>query len=257
MSDVSIITRTKNREVLLWRALRSVASQDFKGEIEWIIVNDGGLRNGVEDVAKAAKNLGINVMVLHLKQPTFGMEDASVQGVNVSTGKYLVIHDDDDSWESEFLTKTVSAIDSNNTDAVVTRIMGIFEKIEGNHVVTEHAQEWNQGLKKNFSSSNFHKLEQHNFWPPISMLFTRRIYDEVGGFDPKIRVLGDWDFNLRLWKSTEIYFLPEILANYHLRFSGQRENLNSIVNQSEHFYASEHYIRHKLREQVFLGAVIE
>ena len=56
-----------------------------------------------------------------------------------------------------------------------------------------------------------------NQFPPISFLFSRDIYNEVGGFNEDMPVLGDWDFNLRFLMKADIGLVPEHLANHHIR----------------------------------------
>jgi glycosyltransferase involved in cell wall biosynthesis len=42
-----------------------------------------------------------------------GMEAASNAGIHASTGEFVVIHDDDDSWHPDFLRETVDYLDYN------------------------------------------------------------------------------------------------------------------------------------------------
>ena len=82
VKKVAVITRTKNRELLLNRALASVSSQTFR-DFVWVIVNDGGERAPVEEIAGKASTSGIEVKVLH-HEKSLGMEAASVAKPSVS-----------------------------------------------------------------------------------------------------------------------------------------------------------------------------
>ena len=75
-----IITRTKNRPILLKRALESVALQNYNS-IEHIIINDGGCPIAVENEILAA-NLSTNIKVLH-NESSIGMEAASNAGIKI------------------------------------------------------------------------------------------------------------------------------------------------------------------------------
>ena len=73
---VAVITRTKDRPLLLRRAIRSVLDQTFK---EWllVIVNDGGSPDSVDLVVDAmADELSGQVVVLH-HPVSFGMQTAA------------------------------------------------------------------------------------------------------------------------------------------------------------------------------------
>ena len=99
---VSIVTRTKNRPALLGRAIDSALAQTLKSW-EMIIVNDGGESAPVDAlVKKAAKQAAGRIRVVHNKK-SLGMEAASNCALKVARGEFVVIHDDDDSWQPAFL----------------------------------------------------------------------------------------------------------------------------------------------------------
>ena len=104
--NISIITRTKNRPLMLPRVLESLKKQSYT-DFYWIIVNDGGSRGYVDDILTQASACGIHTEVIH-NPSSKGMEAASNIGVMASTTEFLVIHDDDDSWNEGFLQKTIS-----------------------------------------------------------------------------------------------------------------------------------------------------
>ncbi len=95
---ISIITRTKNRPILLKRAELSVFNQTRK-DYEWIVVNDGG-----SPIAPSA-----NFVIQYPRSK--GMEAASNIGISTASRKYVVIHDDDDSWNPQFLEKMIYALE--------------------------------------------------------------------------------------------------------------------------------------------------
>ncbi|HEX5688579.1 MAG TPA: glycosyltransferase, partial [Roseiflexaceae bacterium] len=107
---VAIITRTKNRPLLLRRAIQGMLDQTFK---DWllVIVNDGGSPESVELVVdELADQLAGRVLVLH-HPISLGMQTAANAGISNSNSDFIIIHDDDDSWEPTFLARTVSHLD--------------------------------------------------------------------------------------------------------------------------------------------------
>ncbi len=209
---VSIITRTKDRPVLLQRAFESVASQTFN-EFQWVVVNDGGERDGVQAIVDAAAAAGMFVTVVHNPQ-SLGMEAASNRGIKEAEGEFLVIHDDDDSWQPEFLQQTVSFLDNNvEYGGVVAHALRVFEKFDGKTVQIYRKKPHNKYLTGIYLAD----MAETNHFPPISFLFKREIYDELGGFNEDLPVLGDWDFHLRYTYRADIGVVREPLANYHIR----------------------------------------
>ena len=212
IKKVAVITRTKNRTILLWRAFHSVLKQSFKDFI-WIIVNDGGEKEGVDHIATEARNNGIDVRVLH-HEHSKGMEVASNAGIRSCESEYIVIHDDDDSWEYDFLEKTVKFLDNEPLFAgVITHTLLVNEVIENDAPRTTSSYGFNTWLK----SIYLMEMLMVNSFPPISFLYKRDIYNKIGGYNETLPVLGDWDFNIRFLKEADIGVIPELLALYHHR----------------------------------------
>lgn len=209
---VAVITRTKNRKILLWRALQSVCKQTFK-DFVWVIVNDGGEKPDVDAVAQKARDQKVEVIVLH-HEKSIGMEAASNAGIRACNSDYIVIHDDDDSWEPEFLKRTVEFLESEPLFAgVITHTLLVNEVIENNTPRTTSSYGFNTWLR----SVYLMEMMMVNSFPPISFLYKRSVYDEIGGYNEKLPVLGDWDFNLRFLQKADIGVIPELLALYHHR----------------------------------------
>jgi glycosyltransferase involved in cell wall biosynthesis len=209
---VAIITRTKNRRILLWRALESVCRQSFRDFI-WVVVNDAGEKEGVDAIAAEAVKRGLEVKVLHREKST-GMEAASNAGIRSCRSEYIVIHDDDDSWEPDFLKKTVAFLDNEPLFAgVITHTLLVNEVIKDNVPRTTSSYGFNTWLKSVYMM----EMLMVNSFPPISFLYKREIYDRIGGYDESLPVLGDWDFNIRFLKVADIGVIPELLALYHHR----------------------------------------
>src|SRR5919112_1932342 len=99
---VAIVMRTRNRSLLLDRAIRDVLAQSFT---DWllVLVNDGGRTGEVDPVVeKYSSELGDRVLVIH-HEVGRGMEAASNAGIKASGSEYIAVHDDDDKWHPDFL----------------------------------------------------------------------------------------------------------------------------------------------------------
>jgi glycosyltransferase involved in cell wall biosynthesis len=211
---VSIVTRTKNRPALLGRAIESALAQTLKSW-EMIIVNDGGEPAPVDALVKTvAKEAAGRIRVVHNKK-SLGMEAASNCALKVARGEFAVIHDDDDSWLPAFLEKTVAYLDAADdcVGGVVTHSAKITERLEGDTVTILGSQPYTPGLR----AITLMGMARSNNFPPIAFLYRRSALKKVGRYNPKLPVLGDWEFNLRFLEHYEIEVLTESLANYHIR----------------------------------------
>ncbi len=215
IAKVAVITRTKNRPVMLKRAAKSVANQQFQ-DLVWVVVNDGGDPEEVNQVVEQSPVDLRKVIVVH--NPTsLGMEAASNRAISASDSKYIVIHDDDDTWQPEFLSRTVDFLEN----PPVASMKGVIaHAIRWSEVIMDEDyvelidscpyQDWVMTVP-------LYEMASMNMFAPISFLFSREVYDEIGGFDPTLPVLGDWDFNLRFLMKYDIGVIPEKLSNYHHR----------------------------------------
>ena len=212
VKKVAVITRTKDRELLLGRALASVSSQTFR-DFVWVIVNDGGERAPVEQIAEKARASGIEVKVLH-HEKSLGMESASNAGIRACDSLYVTVHDDDDSWDPAFLERTAAFLDNEPLFAgVITHTRQVNEIIR-NGVPRTTSQ---YCVNKHLKSVYLMEMLSVNSFPPISFLYRRAMYDVLGGYDETLPVLGDWDFNIRFLMRGDIGVIPEPLARYHIR----------------------------------------
>ena len=211
MKSIAIITRTKNRPVMLARALSSVKGQTYT-DFVWMIVNDGGEKGYVAAIVDEAVGLGIDARVIHHEE-SHGMEAASNAGINGTDSRYIAIHDDDDTWDPQFLEKTISYLESTvpggTPPGVVTRVVEVSEVIEGECIKIVGKKPYHPNLIF-VTLPDVAELNRNP--PPISFVYKREVLDDIG-----LPVLGDWDFLLRYLMKYDMGVIQEDLAYYHLR----------------------------------------
>ncbi|WP_051285083.1 glycosyltransferase [Nisaea denitrificans] len=224
--SVAIITRTKDRPILLERAARSVAGQTYRN-IRWVVVNDGGDPKPVGDVLERSL-VDPGRIVFRSHPESLGMEAASNAGIRTSISDLIVIHDDDDSWEPDFLEQSVNFLNRHQGlyDGVVCHSTHVEEIISGNTVLECGHRPFNNWLH-NVQTA---EMAAGNVFPPISFLFRRALWERLDGFDETLPVLGDWDFNLRFLMEADIGVLPLPLANYHHRSDEGEDTDGSYAN---------------------------
>lgn len=232
MSKVAVITRTKDRNIMLSRAMASVAGQTFR-DFTWVVVNDGGDREGVDKVLSGWNDANVPVVPVH-HPVNKGMEAASNAGIAACPSDFVVIHDDDDTWDPAFLAKTIEFLESPAGQAyaaVLTGTVRIDEVMEGETIRQTFKGIWKPDtVGYPVGCVQFSDMVVENQFAPIALVFRRAAYDEIGGYDEKLPVLGDWEFNLRLLSHGDIAVLPEALANYHHRPSVKGSNYGNSVH---------------------------
>lgn len=230
--SVAVVTRTKNRPLLLRRAAESVARQSWKN-LQWVVVNDGGESAPVRRIIEASGIDPTRITMID-NATSVGMEAASNMGVRAVDTEFVVIHDDDDRWEPDFLRESIKFLQTPRAAAadfegVLSRAWRVSEQIDGDQVIIHHREPYMPWV----SEVSLSQMAVGNFFAPISFLYRRWVFDDVGGYDERLPVLGDWRFNLDFLMRANIGFLDSYLSHYHHRDMGDstREGVyaNSIT----------------------------
>jgi glycosyltransferase involved in cell wall biosynthesis len=251
MPRVSIITRTKNRHLLLQRAwLKSISQQVFQN-FEWIIVNDGGAVDEVNNIAEKARET-IPVKVIHYKESK-GMEAASNAGISESDAEYILIHDDDDTIASEYLLKAVKYLDDHpEKGGVFCNILQCYERIRKDKIKVVRTRKYTELFKAIYLID----FLGYNPFVPISFTYRKSLHSEVGLYDETLPVVGDWDFFIRSLRHVDMGLIQDYLANYHIRLNGKESDLNSLTAKAELHAEYDACIRNKyLREDLSHGGI--
>lgn len=223
---VAIISRTKDRAILLERCIQTVLAQTSDDWIH-VIVNDAGTRGSVDTLAlKYQDAYRGRLKVIH-NDKSRGMEAASNIGINSSSSKYIVILDDDDSWAPTFLEEMTAAVANSNweeTRGAFCHTQIVYEEIRDDEVVETGRGDFNQWI----NSIELIRLFAWNRFTPVCFLFERAALEEVGLFDETLPVIGDWEFNIRFLSKYDIDVVPMTLAFWHQRPSAQGIYGNSV-----------------------------
>ena len=215
--SISIITRTMDRPTFLERAITSVSGQT-SDNYEHVIVCDGGdIQQVIDTVRKSQADVRKTVLIDNVVNR--GMEASSNIGIRDRESEYIVIHDDDDSWQPDFLSKMIEYLDSAaglKYGGAISHTWYISEEVTRSGIIRRDRKPYHDWVQ----NVQLMEMAQENFFAPISFVFRRSAYNTVGGFDEAFPVLGDWDFNLRFLEHFDIGVLAEKLANYHHRDVG-------------------------------------
>jgi glycosyltransferase involved in cell wall biosynthesis len=246
-NHVAILTRTKNRPVLLARAIASVLAQTHTN---WhlYIINDGGDPDIVDQLTQRYEGAFLGRLTVIHHEKSQGMEAASNAGLERSRGKsdFIVVHDDDDSWHPAFLSETTDFLSKEENAryaAVISHCTKVYERIENEGVIEE-------GRVDGFcpQTIDFGAVLQTNQFPPISLLIRRSVADKIGNFNSDLPVLGDWEYNIRILLEGDIGVISKKLAYYHHRGAADPgEYGNSVIAG---------VARHDLYETLYRNSVL-
>ena len=220
-SITAIITRTKNRPLLLERALASVAEQTSKDYVH-VVLNDGGDKKIVETTLK--KYPDDKRVVLH-NDKSVGLTAALNQAIKSVDTDYIAILDDDDTWHPDRIKKVTQYLDEHKGEPGVGIVMErIVEEIRGESIVELSRSKLYEGV----SEIILYNQLLDNYLSNLCITYRRSLYEELNGYDESLEVAEDWDFGIRYLLRYDVNFLPETLAYYHHRPVATGDNGNSV-----------------------------
>jgi glycosyltransferase involved in cell wall biosynthesis len=210
--DVSVIVPAYNTAPYIGAMLESVLAQTYTS-YEIIVVNDGSPDTPAMERALAP----YRDRIVYLVQENGGISVARNAGLRVARGRYVALLDSDDAWEPDYLAVQVAALDADPTLAVVYPNA----LIVGNHA---HAGRTYMDVCPSSGPVTFEAVLTQRCQVFISAIIRRAAIERVGGFDPELRSVEDFDLWLRLLAAGErIGYHHRVLV----RFLKRRGSLSS------------------------------
>lgn len=244
---VSIITRTKDRPKLLERTLRSVLNQTWQDWV-WVVVNSGQNAAVESLLARHAGQLKGRAVITSIA-PGSTISAASNAGIAAADSRFIVLLDDDDTWEPEFLEVMLRALEQkphSATAGAACHTICVEEDSDADGSMMVKKEYIQNPRLRNISLGLMAVVNQfcvHSF------MYERSVLKKLRGYDETLPVLDDWEFNLRFLRYFDILFVPRPLARYHLRPDvTQAEEANSqFVSEALHHHYEAHIINEALR----------
>ena len=201
---ICVVIPAFNSERTIERALASVASQTLRPE-QIIVVDDASTDN----TATVAQSFaGAKVEVVRLPEP-LGASGARNVGIRHANADLVAFLDADDEWKPSKLERQVEALllmpecsfVSCRTDLISPTGENLGDTF-GKHVVTVGEHAWKALLESNFVTTP-------------SVMVWRRCLEEMGGFDPALKIAEDQDLWIRLAERGWLGYVPECLVHEH------------------------------------------
>jgi glycosyltransferase involved in cell wall biosynthesis len=219
---VSVIIPTYNCTELLPQALRSVLSQGLPIEdVEVIVVDDGSS----DDVAAALAPFG--EVVTLVRQTNAGPAAARNRGVAAARGLFVTFLDADDYWLAGCL-QAMLALAARDANALVT--VDLYYETNG---IRDTQSVFQRGRLDTFfelaAQAQYRRALEGGLFSYMTLM-PRRLFDELGGFDPALHFGEDYDLSLRaLARGIPVRAVREPLAVYRYLRAGASTTIWSSV----------------------------
>lgn len=193
MTRVAIVLPTKDRPRELSRAVRSVLAQTHT-EWELHVVDDGSAVPVVLETDDPRVSL-------HRHEQSLGVSAARNAALGASGGQWVALLDDDDLWAPEKLERQLDVAAAHGAGLVWTATVLIDADgrvLRANPVAALP----DPGVLRRYNVIG----------EPSSVLVSRAVVEEVGGFSPDLSIVADWDLWLRVAPRVRCFALDEPLT---------------------------------------------
>jgi glycosyltransferase involved in cell wall biosynthesis len=196
---VSIVLPTYNRAQLLPFAIQSVLDQSYSN-LELIIVDDNSPDNTGE-VVKSFDDARIRYV---RNSPNLKLPRALNRGFSSAQGEYLTWTSDDNLYRPEAIARMVGRLQDGDCDFVYADYDLFSEQDENGNPISS---------QRDYLPSEL-RLNKGNHIGACFM-YSRRLYNEIGDYDPELFLVEDYDYFLRAAKVFGFCHIPESL--YYFR----------------------------------------
>lgn len=194
---ISVIIATNRGGPYLAEAVASVKAQTSAVQ-EIVLVDDGAPAGALERFADENE-------LRYLRSPGTGVSAARNAGAAAASGDWLIFLDDDDVWHPRRIEAQRAALDADP------------------HAIASHSGGWYMDADgivfgKGWRVRQVPALDMLRGAAPLpritTLLVRREVFDEVGGFDPAIRIGEDNELIRRLLVRGESVAVDEALVGY-------------------------------------------
>lgn len=235
--NISVVIPMYNSRETIINTLESIKLQTAIDNIlEVIVVNDGSKDDSLEVVRKY-KEENPSFPIVIIDQCNGGVSTARNKGMEVAKGEWIALLDSDDEWLPYKLEVQINTINQNQE---IDFLGGPFNE----KVLRIFTKKIDSLYKAKISD-----ICIRNFPQPSTVIFKKKIYDEIGGFDQKQKYAEDGNYFLKICDKYNLYYLPELLiiydggkkgfgvsglsANLKKMYEGNKKNIKELKNDNK------------------------
>jgi glycosyltransferase involved in cell wall biosynthesis len=209
--SVSIVTVVRNRAASLARTIDSVLGQTYP-EVEHVVIDGASTDGTVAVIRRYADRLAY-----WISEPDRGISDAFNKGVAVARGDCIGLLNADDWLEPEQIRHAVAALRRSGSDFVFGDLL--YHDAAGRTLFRIRGD-------KNYARAIERGMPDVNH---PTLLAWRRVYEQIGAFDPSLRFAMDYDWLLRAHRAGfRGTYAPEMVGHMTLAGVSDRDYIQAL-----------------------------
>lgn len=215
---LSVIVPVYNDPSGIGRTLESLTDQTLPQSVYEIVVVDNGstdeTKSVVSDYAAVNENLSLEV-----EDEVQGSYAARNRGIRASTGEVLAFVDADMSVDPDWLRHVVAEMERRDADYLACEVQ----------LYPPGDEETLAGMYNRLTDLRVgHFLREMRFAPTCSLVVRRSLLEDVGGFDPRFRSSGDFEFGNRVHDAGRMLHYDPDVTMYH----PERTTVTALLRKS-------------------------
>ena len=221
---ISIVIPLYNKGERVKLAIDSALHQDYDGEWETIVVDDGSTDDSAEYV-KAYKD----DKVVYIYQPNAGVSAARNRGIAESKGEWIVFLDADD----QLLPCALSTFDLMLHKYPKCRFLvgsSIWRRKGG--IVSQGSD---TGIIHNSIVPHFSLFRKRFYAAPRNMCIHRSLLDQQGGFDVRMSFYEDTEFVYRIVDKSAVAYTDRNISIYEQDGQGLSASRHPVEKEMAYY----------------------
>lgn len=230
---VSVIITARNYGRYLEKCLNSVLNQTFK-DYEIVVVDDGSTDDTPKILEIFEKKYPEKIKIIHLDG--LGLPTACNRGIKASSGTYIIRLDADDFFDENTLLIEANFLDSHPE---IDLVYPDYYEITQDGEIIDHKRLLKVGDEVKFLDRS-----------PLAAgaMFRRRCYEELGGYNEKLKYQEDYDFWLRFTNKFKVFNIN--LPLYYYRRHPASMSTNFLARMQARRQVKEEFVKKHLKEKI-------
>jgi glycosyltransferase involved in cell wall biosynthesis len=234
---VSVIVASYNHAGYLERRMESLIAQTYQN-IEILVIDDFSPDNSVEILRRYASHPKIKLV---LREENGGWITVSNQGVELSSGEFVIFANCDDDCDPRMIELLVAGMNTHPTAGISYCRSLLID--ECNNVIGDDFVIREKAFREKCASDVLMtKAEIGRFLlyscviPNLSAALIRRTcLATVGNFSAEYRVCSDWDLFFRIVEKFDVFYVAESLNKFREHRTTIRSSTKDRVIYEEYF----------------------
>ena len=218
---ISIVTTTYNSAKTVEETIQSVLSQDYE-DFEHIFVDGVSKDDTLRIIEKYREQYKGRLKII--SEPDKGIYDAMNKGIKMATGDVIGLLNSDDKYANNSVLSTIAkTIEEKNCDGIHGNLL--FMDAE---TMTKPQRKW---ITK---STN---IRTGNITAHPTLYLKRKVYDKLGLYNLKYKIVADYDFMVKLLLDKDIKLVHINKYLIHMRVGGtSTEGLKGYIRNLKESY---------------------